>query len=106
MKNCGVGWSIVDEPSWYGVMVMGMVWYGQVQFGMVWCVVWCVVWYGMVWYGVWSGTILHGMVCTHVWTTLANGKEGRRRPTHEDVHLSFLKVGQKAEERPPLTMDP
>ena len=64
---------------WYG-MVCGMV-FGQAQFCMVWCVHLC-------------------------WTTLANGKEGRRRPTHEDVHLSFLKVGQKAEERPPLTMDP
>ena len=53
----------------YGVMVMGMVWFGMVRYNLVWYV---------------------------VWTTLANGKEGRRGPTHEDVHLSFLKVGQKA----------
>ena len=73
LVNCGEElWGIVDEPSWYGMMVVGMVWYGQVQFGMVWYVHMCR-------------------------TTLANGKEGRRRPTHEDVHLSFLKVGQKAE---------
>ena len=91
----------MDEPSWYGVMVMGMVWYGQVLFGMA-CGLLC----GVCVVCGWSGTIWHGMVCTLVWTTLANGKEGRRRPTHEDVHLSFLKVGQKAEERPPLTMDP
>ena len=57
-----------------------MVWYG---YGMVMGM----VRYNLVWYG-WC-----------VWTTLANGKEGgTRAETHEDVHLSFLKLGQKAEE--------
>ena len=58
------------------------------------------VWSILVWcdgngYGV-VGMVRYNLVWYVVWTTLANGKEGRRGPTHEDVHLSFLKVGQKA----------
>ena len=67
---------------------------------MVW---WLLVWFGMAWHDV---VVVYNLGWYGVWTTLANGKEGRRRASHEDVHLSFLKVGQKAEERRPLTMDP
>ena len=63
VKNCGVGWSIVDEPSWYGVMVMGMVWYGQVLFGMA-CGLLC----GMVWYGMVCGLVRYNLAWYGVFT--------------------------------------
>ena len=43
--------------------------------------------------------MLYDFLCYNIakWTTLANGKQVCARRSHEDVHLSFLKLGQKAE---------
>ena len=78
----------------------GQSWSALLNCGEVW---WLLVWFSMAWHDV---VVVYNCVWYGVWTTLANGKEGRRRASHEDVHLSFLKVLDKRQSRPPADDGP
>ena len=84
-------WSLWSILVGFARLWLRTVW-GGLEYGERTILVWCDGYgYGLVW----SGTIWYGMLCGPPWQM---GKRDGRGPIHEDVHLSFLKVGQKAEE--------